>query len=105
MFSIRASASRGVLACTVLDRAFVAGVHRLHHVEGFGATHLTDDDAVGAHTQGVAHQVALRHLALAFQAGRARLQAHDVALLQPQLRRVLDRDDALRVRNEATKAR
>ena len=33
------------------------------------AAHLADDDAVGAHAQRVAHQVALRDLAAAFQAG------------------------------------
>ena len=33
------------------ERAFVARVHRLEHVHGLGATNLTHDDAVGAHTQ------------------------------------------------------
>src|SRR5207244_6476722 len=39
--------------------AFVTGVHRLHHVEGFRAADLADDYPVGAHTQGVPKQVAL----------------------------------------------
>src|SRR5690606_7030699 len=32
-------------------RTFMARVHGLHHVERFGATHLTHDNTVGAHTQ------------------------------------------------------
>ena len=35
--SSRLSASRGVLACSVVMRAVVAGVHRLQHVHRFGA--------------------------------------------------------------------
>ena len=38
----------------------MAGVHRLQHVHGFLAAALADDDAVRAHTQRVAQQVALR---------------------------------------------
>ena len=41
------------------DRAVMAGVHGLQHVEGLGAAHLADDDAVGPHPQRVADQVAL----------------------------------------------
>ena len=37
----------------------------------------------------------MRDLALAFEVGRARLQAHHVRLLQLQFGRVLDGDDAL----------
>ena len=29
----------------------MTGVHGLEHVQGLSATDLTDDDAVGAHTQ------------------------------------------------------
>ena len=76
-------------------RAVMAGVHRLQHVEGLGAAHLADDDAVGAHAQRVADELALRDLADAFDVGRARLHLHDVRLLQPQLDGVFDRDDAL----------
>ena len=36
------------------DRAVVAGVHGLEHVEGLAGTALADDDAVGAHAQAVA---------------------------------------------------
>ena len=40
------------------QRAVVAGVHGLEHVERLGAADLADDDAVGPHAQRVAHQVA-----------------------------------------------
>ena len=74
--------------------AVVAGVHRLQHVECLGAADLADDDAVGAHAQRVAHQVALGDLALAFQAGRAGFQSHDMGLLQLQFGSILHRHDA-----------
>ena len=53
------------------QRAVVAGVHRLEHVERLGAADLADDDAVGPHAQRVAHQVADRDLALALDVRRA----------------------------------
>ena len=59
---------QGVLGAVGVDggqRAVVAGGHRLEHVEGLAAAHLADDDAVGAHPQGVADQVADGDLALA----------------------------------------
>ena len=43
----------------------MAGIHCLHHVEGFGTTHLTHDDTVRAHTQRVLHEVTDRHFFLA----------------------------------------
>ena len=47
------------------------------------------------------HQVGGGDAALAFDVRRARFQPDDVVLLQLQFGRVLDRDDALVVRNEA----
>ena len=82
------------------DRPVVAGVHGLEHVEGFARPDLADDDALRAHTQSVAHQVANRHLTTAFDVGRPVFHTHNVWLQQPQLGRVLDRDDALRVWDE-----
>ena len=82
------------------DRAVVAGVHRLQHVEGRGVADLTDDDAVGAHAQRVPHQVADLDLALALDVGRAGLEPQHVVLVQLQLGGVLDGDDALVVGDE-----
>src|SRR6185312_11273115 len=77
------------------ERAVVAGVHGLEHVHGLGAAALAHDDPVGAHTQGVADEVADRDLALALDVGRPRLERDHVLLLQLELGRVLHRDDAL----------
>ena len=78
----------------------MARVHGLEHVERLGAADLADDDAVGAHTQGVADELADADLALALDVRRARLERDDVLLLELELGRVLDRDDALVVRDE-----
>ena len=77
------------------DRPVVAGVHRLEHVERGAVTDLTDDDAVGAHTQRVLHQVADLDLAATLDVRRARLEPQHVLLVQLELGGVLDGDDAL----------
>ena len=77
------------------QRAVVAGVHGLQHVQRFGAAAFADDDPFGPHTQGVAHQVGGRDRALAFDVRRTRFQSHDVVLLQLQFGRVFDRHDAV----------
>ena len=78
MVSKRRSASAGEFAWTCRQRALVAGVHRLDHVEGLAAPYLADDDAVGPHAEGVAHQGANGDGAEAVGVRRARLEAHDV---------------------------
>ena len=55
----------------------------------------------GTHTQRVDHEVALPDRALAFDVRRPRLEPDDVTLAHHQLGGVLDRDDALEVRDEA----
>ena len=70
-------------------RSFVAGVHRLEHVQRFAGSHFADDDSIGTHTQTVFHQVALGDFALAFDVGRPGFQADDVRLLELQVRRRL----------------
>ena len=64
-------ASRGRVGVDRGQRAVVAGVHRLEHVERLAAADLADDDPVGAHAQRVAHQVADGDLALALDVRRA----------------------------------
>ena len=98
--SRRARASRGRVGVHGRDRAVVAGVHRLQHVERGGVTDLTDDDAVGAHAQRVLDQVADRDRALALDVRRARLEPQHVVLAQLELGGVLDGDDALVVGDE-----
>ena len=77
------------------QRSVVAGVHRLQHVERFLAADLADDDAIGAHTQGVDHQLPLADRALAFDVRRPRFEPRHVLLVQLQFGGVLDGDDAL----------
>ena len=82
----------------------MAGVHRLQQVEGLRSAHLADDDALGTHAQAVPDEVAHGDLALALEVGRARLEAHDVRLLELKLGRVLAGDDALVVLDVAGEA-
>src|SRR5829696_662059 len=77
------------------QRALVACVHRLEHVQGLGAPDLADDDPVGAHPQRVPDELADADLALALDVGRARLERDHVLLLELKLGGVLDCDDAL----------
>jgi len=79
----------------------VARVHRLQHVQRFGAANLTDEDAVRAHSKAVAQQLADGQLTLAFDVGRPVLEGDDVRVVDLQLGRVFDRDHALVVRDEA----
>ena len=76
------------------------GVHGLQHVERLGAADLADQDAVGAHSKAVAEELADGQLALALDVGRTVLQRDDVRVVDLQLRRILDRDHALVVRDE-----
>ncbi len=77
------------------QRALVARVHRLEHVDGLGAADLTDDDPVGPHAQGVADEIPDLYLSFALDVRRACFQGNHMLLLELQLGRVLDRDDAL----------
>ena len=51
------------------QRAVVAGIHGLHHVERFFAAHLADDDAVRPHAQRVNHQLPDMDRPVAFDVG------------------------------------
>src|SRR5574340_550207 len=85
------------------QRPVMTGVHGLEHVERFAAAHLTDDDAVGAHTQRVPHQVANGNAAMPIDVGGLGLHADDVILLQFEFGCVLDGDDAFVVGDVAGK--
>ena len=62
-------------------RSVVAGVHCLHHVEGFRAAAFADQNSVGAHAEGVDYEVALRDGTGSFYVHWAGFQAHYVRLL------------------------
>ncbi len=91
----RRSASTGPLACTVDSAPSWPVFKRLQQVERLGAAHLADDDAVGSHAQRGPHEIPHRHRAGAFRVRRAGLEPHHVRLHEPELRGLLDRDDAL----------
>ncbi len=74
-------------------RAVMAGVHRLQHVERFGAANLADDDPVRTHPQRVAHERALIDLPAPLDIRRPRFERDDVVLLQLEFGRILDGDD------------
>src|SRR6202011_340772 len=80
-------------------RAFVTGVHGLQHIESLFAPNLTDDNAVGTHTEAVDDQLPLAYRSLAFDVGRTRFQADDVFLFQLKFRGVFNGDDPIGVGN------
>ena len=95
--SSRRRASSGRVGVARGQRALVARVHRPQHVDGLGSSDLADDDPVGAHAEGVAHELADRGGAEPVGGGRAGLEAHDVGAGQAELGGVLHGDDALAV--------
>ena len=95
--SRRERASRGAIGVDRGQRTVVTGIHRLEHVERFAAAALTDDDAIGPHTQRVADQVADADFAGALNVRRARFEPDDVVLVERKLGRVFDGDDAVGV--------
>ena len=88
-------ASSGELACTVTSEPSWPVLIACSMSSVSRAADLADDDAVGAHAQRVAHEVADRDLALALDVRRPGLERDDVRLLEPQLGVVLDGDDPL----------
>ena len=75
------------------QRSAVPGVERLEQVGGLGAPDLADDDVVGPVAERVAHQVPDRDRRLG--ADRPGLEPDAVRAVDPELERVLDRDDPL----------
>ena len=75
--------------------AFVTRVERRQQVDDLRASHLTDDDPVGAHPQRLAHQVSQGDRAGAFDVRRSRLEPHDVRVIGVELGGVLDDDEPL----------
>ena len=81
------------------QRSIVTSVHGLQHIERLLAAHLTDDDSVGPHTEGIDDEVANADSAMAFDVGWASFHARHVCLAQPQLGGIFDGDNALIFRN------
>ena len=77
------------------QRTVVPRIARLQHVERFATPNLADDEPIRSHSQRGAHEIAHAHGTRALRVRRARFQADDVRLLQPQLRGLFDRHDPL----------
>ena len=82
-------------------RTIVTGVHRLQHVQRFRSARFADDDPIGPHTKSIDHQVARCDGTLAFNVRFARLQPHNMRLLQHEFGDVFNRDDTFRFRHKA----
>ena len=74
---------------------FVPGIHGLEHIHDLWSPHLSHDDAVRAHPEGVSHQVPLSYFAFTLNIGGSALHAADIPFLQLQFGCVLNGDDAL----------
>ena len=86
------------------QRAVVAGIHRLQHVQSRSVTHLADDDPVRSHPQRRPDQIPDTDLQVSFQIRVPRFQTDDVLCVRnPQFRRILDRDDPFLLRHEFRK--
>src|SRR5260370_31860181 len=99
----RLKTGEGVSGCVGVDRgerSVVTGVHSLKHIDSLATADLANNNAVGAHAQRVADQIALRDLTAAFDVVRTSLQTHHVRLLHLELCRVFDRYYALISRNK-----
>src|SRR5207248_1087287 len=69
-------------------------------VAGLDAADVAEEDAVGAHAQAGAHEITNEDVARALGVGRPCLEVDHVRLLELELGRVLDGDDALPVGDE-----
>lgn len=92
----------GRIGMTGREGAVVAGIHRLQHIEGLGAAHFADNDAVGVHAETGANQVGNANLALPFGIPVAGFKAHQIFDVEKlELRGILNRDDAFGFRNKS----
>ena len=91
----------GAVGVTRRPRAVVAGVQRLDEGEHLGATHFSDDQAVGTQPQRGAHELLERDRWWTVDGGRAGLEPEEVHGGRQQLGGVLDRHDPL-TRSHAT---
>ena len=79
----------------------MSGVHGLEHIQRFTAAAFADDDAVGAHTEGVSHEVCGGDSAASFDIWRSGFEAEYVFLLELEFGGVFDGNDAIVIGDEA----
>ena len=90
----------GISRCVGVNRGhatIVTCIHRLKHVKSFTRAHLTYNDPVRSHTEGVSNEITLRNLAATLKARRTGLKPYHVRLLKLQFCSILDGYDALRL--------
>lgn len=78
-----------------------ARVHGDEKVQGLGLADLSDEEAVGAHAQGLLDQAPQADLSDALKVGRPGLHGHAVTVAQGQLEDLLAGDDPLRARDRS----
>ena len=84
------------------ERAVVARVHGLQHVQRLAATTLSNHDAIGTHPQRASHQIPDADIALALNVWRPGLETDNVPLREPQLRSVLNGENTFRLGQVST---
>lgn len=85
----RFETSRDIRGRVRMDRpatTLMTGIHRRKQVDDFRSSDLTDHDTVGAHAQGLAHQIAQGDLTGAFEVGWTGLETDDMGMAWTQLR-------------------
>jgi hypothetical protein len=75
--------------------ALVPRVEGGEQIDYLGSADLADHQPIGPHPQRLPDQVAHRHQACPLDVGRPGLEAHNVRMIGPELRGVLDDDEAL----------
>ena len=78
-----------------------ARVHGDEEVQGLGLADLSDEEAVGAHAQGLLDQAPQADLSDALKVGRPGLHGHAVPVAQGELEDLLAGDDPLRARDRS----
>ena len=81
-----------------------ARVKRNEHIQGFRLTHLTNEDAVRAHTQSLLDQAAQLNRASSLKVRLAALQTHHIAERNRELKDLFARNHALTRRNRCRQA-
>jgi hypothetical protein len=69
-----------------------------HYLEYFGSAHFTDNDSVGSHAQRLSNEIAKSNRSGALNVRLPAFKRYDVRMINPQLRDILNRDDAQVVR-------
>ena len=81
----------------------MTSIHRLQHVECFATTALTNDNSLGAHTEGVHHQITNGNFTSPFNIWRAGFKRNHMLLTQLQFSSIFYCYDTFIIRDETGK--